>query len=353
MRTIASLAGVSVMTVSRALRNHRTVKAGTRKRIVKLAEEVGYTPNPLVSALMTQRRNRRTKNQSASIAIVHCLPHESRFTVNMLTFHQAVRERAESLGYEVERFYLNEPGMKLDRLMHIIRTRGIRGIIWEHFFSANNRLDYDFGEFACVRIGNSLVEPAFDQIESDRFAEMRLALEELGKLGYRRLGYCSMRHVEIYHSYRRLSALLFEQSMSLSGDRVPWLEVERRDEFEPAIERWLKRHHPQVVISQNIHVYDYIKNAGYEIPEQIGFLHLGYHPSLSHSAGIDPNWPKRGVLAVDRVVRMLNRNELGVPSDPLVTYVDHKWTPGPSLRKVGEPRRPIASQTPEEFLAEG
>ena len=69
------------------------------------------------------------------------------------------------------------------------------------------------------------------------------------------------------------------------------------------------------------------------------FLHLGFHPSFSHLAGIDPNWSKRGVIAVDRVVRMLNRSELGVPADPLVTYVDHKWTPGPSLKKVGEPRR--------------
>jgi LacI family transcriptional regulator len=313
---------------------------------------MGYTPNPLVSALMVQRRSARAKQSVTTLALVHCLPWESEFTENMLTFHQSVSEQAERLGYEVESFYLNEPGMTLSRLMNIIRSRGIRGIIWEHFFSADNKFEYDFSEFACVRIGNSLVEPAFHQIESDRFAEMRLALAELGKLGYRRLGYCSMRHVETYHNYRRLSALLLEQSLSPSGDRVPWLEVERRDDLESAIERWLKRHHPQVVISQNIHVYDHIRKAGYNVPQQVGFLHLGIHPSFSHLAGIDPNWAKRGALAVDRVIRMLNRSELGVPSDPLVTYVDHKWTPGPSLRKVGDPREPIARQISEGYFTQ-
>lgn len=352
MRTIASSAGVSVMTVSRALRNDRTVKAQTRARIQKLAQALGYTPNPLVSALMSQRRNPRASHPSARLALVHCLPHESKFTINMLTFQQAVRERAQSLGFEVEPFHLNEPGMRLDRLMDIIRARGIRGIIWEHFFSANNRLDYDFSEFACVRIGSSLIEPRFHQIESDRFAEMRLALEELRKLGYRRLGYCSMRHVEIYHNFRRLSALLLDQSLSPSGDKVPWLAVDRREDFDTKLEQWLQRHHPQVVISQHIHVHDYIQKAGYKVPEQVGFLHLGFHPSFSHLAGIDPNWAKRGFLAVDRVVRMLNRNELGVPSDPLVTYVDHQWSPGPSLRKVGPPLPPATAHIAAEQLLE-
>lgn len=341
------------MTVSRALRNFRTVKPVTRERIQKLARKMGYTPNPLVSALMVQRRVARPKRSVTTIALVHCLPWKSGFTENMLTFHQSVSEQAKRLGYEVESFYLNEPGMTLNRLMNIIRSRGIRGIIWEHFFSADNRFEYDFSEFACVRIGNSLVEPAFHQIESDRFAEMRLALEQLGKLGYRRLGYCSVRHVEISHNYRRLSALLLDQSLSPSGDRVPWLEVARREELGPEIERWLKRHHPQVVISQNIRVYDHIRNAGYQIPEQVGFLHLGFHPSFSHLAGIDPNWSKRGVIAVDRVVRMLNRSELGVPADPLVTYVDHKWTPGPSLKKVGEPRRNNKHPISDNHAVEG
>ncbi len=332
------------MTVSRALRNHRTVKTETKQRILKLAQELGYTPNPLVSALMAQRQSRRAPESSASLALVHCLPAESRFTDNMLTFHHSVRERARSLGYEIEAFHLHQPGMKLNRLMDIIRARGIRGIIWEHFFSANNRLDYDFSDFACVAMGNTIVDPVFHQIESDRFAEMRLALRELRRLGYRRIGYCSLRHVEISLNYKRLCALLLEQSLSSSGDRVPWLEIEDRNEYETQLAAWLHRHHPQVVVSQNIHTPRYIERAGYKIPDQVGFLHLGFHPTFADLAGIDPNWTKRGTLAVERVVGMLHRNELGVPKDPLVTFVDHHWNPGPSLRAVGPPRPAVAEQ---------
>lgn len=333
------------MTVSRALRNHRTVKTATKERILKVAKEVGYTPNPLVAALMSQRRNPRVGKPNAHVALVHCLPHEARFTANMVTFHQAVRERAKSLGFEVESFFLNAPGMNLDRLMSIIRARGIRGIIWEHFFSANNRLEYDFSDFACVAVGNTIVDPVFHQIESDRFAEMRLALEELRRLGYRRIGYCSMRHVEVSLNYKRLCALLLEQNFSPSEDRVPWLEVEDLREYENKVADWLKRYQPQVVVSQNINMPQYVEQAGFKIPEQVGFLHLGFNPSYTHLAGIDPNWIKRGTIAIERVVGMLNRSEFGVPSDPLITYVDHHWTPGPSLRKMG-PRRPAITQPP-------
>ncbi len=56
MRDIAGKAGVSVMTVSRALNNHPGLAPLTRERILQLAGELGYRPNPMVSALMRSRR---------------------------------------------------------------------------------------------------------------------------------------------------------------------------------------------------------------------------------------------------------------------------------------------------------
>src|SRR5947209_15920972 len=55
LRDIAAKAGVSVMTVSRALRNHPNLASDTRARILQLADRLGYRPNPMVSALMRYR----------------------------------------------------------------------------------------------------------------------------------------------------------------------------------------------------------------------------------------------------------------------------------------------------------
>ena len=55
MKDIARELGLSVVTVSKALRNHGDISEATRKRVMRRIEEVGYRPNllhrdPLASA---------------------------------------------------------------------------------------------------------------------------------------------------------------------------------------------------------------------------------------------------------------------------------------------------------------
>jgi DNA-binding LacI/PurR family transcriptional regulator len=51
MREVARRAGVHCTTVSRALLRDPTIPADTRDRIRRLADAMGYAPDPLVSAL--------------------------------------------------------------------------------------------------------------------------------------------------------------------------------------------------------------------------------------------------------------------------------------------------------------
>jgi LacI family transcriptional regulator len=52
---LAELSGVSVATVSRALNDYDDVSAATRKRVLKLAEELEYTPTAAARSLVTKR----------------------------------------------------------------------------------------------------------------------------------------------------------------------------------------------------------------------------------------------------------------------------------------------------------
>ncbi len=57
LKDIALRAGVSVMTVSKALRDETDISATTKSRIKQLAQELGYVPDSIAQGL----RNKTTK----------------------------------------------------------------------------------------------------------------------------------------------------------------------------------------------------------------------------------------------------------------------------------------------------
>ena len=70
VRTIAENAGVSAMTVSRALRGELNVDPATADRIRAVAESLGYRRNLLVSTVMSTVRGSRHPQCSHIIAFL-------------------------------------------------------------------------------------------------------------------------------------------------------------------------------------------------------------------------------------------------------------------------------------------
>lgn len=54
-KDVAEKAGVSVSVVSRVLNNSGYVDKEKKKKIIKIAEQLGYIPNPIAMALQTRR----------------------------------------------------------------------------------------------------------------------------------------------------------------------------------------------------------------------------------------------------------------------------------------------------------
>ncbi|MCF0069102.1 LacI family transcriptional regulator [Dyadobacter sp. CY261] len=57
LKTIATKLGISISTVSRALKNHPDIKETTRKAVYELAEQLDYEPNQLAFQLLNRRSN--------------------------------------------------------------------------------------------------------------------------------------------------------------------------------------------------------------------------------------------------------------------------------------------------------
>src|SRR4051812_24271306 len=74
LRDIAGAANVSVMTVSLALRGNPRIPLPTRDRVKRLAQQLGYQPDPELSRLMKHLRVSRMTRGRVGIALVDFYP---------------------------------------------------------------------------------------------------------------------------------------------------------------------------------------------------------------------------------------------------------------------------------------
>ncbi|MDG2170113.1 MAG: hypothetical protein P8L44_19565 [Opitutales bacterium] len=84
-------------------------------------------------------------------------------------------------------------------------------------------------------------------------------------------------------------------------------------------------------MSQTPKWFNKLKEMGYRIPEDFGFINLGLSSRNDHFAGIDPNWEEMGRIAANQIIDQLNRNEVGIPGYPLVALIQGDWVDGETL----------------------
>ena len=89
LKDIAGRAGVSVMTVSKVLRDAPDISAATKSRIRALARQMGYVPDSLAQGLRT-----RTTKLFGLVVSAMTNPIFARVVM-------AIEERAHELGYEL------------------------------------------------------------------------------------------------------------------------------------------------------------------------------------------------------------------------------------------------------------
>lgn len=96
IRQVATIAGVSHMTVSRVLNDHPNIKPETRRRVLEAIEELDYRPNLTARALATQRSQR--------IGVIV----ESPVAFGPTSILRAVEVAARTAGYSVTPIALHE-----------------------------------------------------------------------------------------------------------------------------------------------------------------------------------------------------------------------------------------------------
>lgn len=335
---IAERAGVHITTVSLALRDSPRLPAKTRERIQALAREMGYAPDPALSSLVAYRNNIQAPAYQATIAWFNNYPERHLF-FNIHSFRDylaGARQRAEELGYKMEEFWLAEPGLTPAALNRRLIARGIRSILVFPLETAGSLPDFPWAGFSSVALGYSLQNPQLHRVTNHHFRSALILLRELRRLGYKRIGYFLPEAYDRRVNLGPSSAYdAYDRSIP-AEEKVPIL-FQRYFKDRSGLAEWIERYRPEVVVTQDLLIWDWFNEHKLRVPEDIGLAFLNVSHGERMLSGISQNDLQIGRAAVDFIVAMMHRNERGIPEVAQHVLLDGAWIPNLTTRKVGPP----------------
>jgi LacI family transcriptional regulator len=333
-RQIGAVANVSHVAVSLALRGHPSIPERTRERIRRIAEEMGYRPDPEMARLMEHLRKRRQQEALSVIAFLNPSPRGRRLQEDayVRSLYEGARQRADELGYKLEEFWLKEPGMTARRFDRMLHTRNIRGLLIPPLPKDIGHLSLDWNQYAAVALTHSIPKPHLHRVCPHHSFNMRLVLRELRRLGYRRIGFVIAKTLDKRVNHDWTAAFLAYQQEIAQANRVPRLQTVG-DETK-TLPRWLAKYRPDTIISAHSDFCEIVRGAGQRIPEDIGFVTMAESPNRPELACVHENGLEVGRAAVNLVASQLAHNEFGLPKIAHTLLVEGSWDPGSSVRRV-------------------
>ncbi|MDQ8198157.1 LacI family DNA-binding transcriptional regulator [Pelagicoccus enzymogenes] len=359
LQQIADRDGTHVTTVSLALRNSPKLNDATRARIQKLADEMGYVPDPALNALVAYRRGSKAKPNSETLAYI------TNWTSRLgwqehpahAQFFEGATAAAESMGYRLEHFWLSEPHLSHQRLSKILEHRGIRGlIVASHSRQMEAELKLDWPNFSGVKIDFFPHEPQLSGVTNNQIQVARLAVRKALESGARRIGLVMHRGWDMSVDRRWTAGFLVEQALLPEADRIPicyfpeetprsaWEnETESEVRISPdAFRSWYQRWKPEVIIGCHSFLADALPSCKLSIPQHFSLIDLFLYEENPSFAGLLQNHRQVGTAAVELLAGQLVRNSFGIPDIPTLTLVEANWSEGASLADFSSsaPARP-------------
>ncbi|AHF89350.1 LacI family transcriptional regulator [Opitutaceae bacterium TAV5] len=343
IRELAQLASVSPGAASLALRGRPGVSETTRQRVLKLAAEHGYKPNPMVTALMSQvstRLRRRVESIVGLLSTLDVKKYPLHSTPGL--FLKGITHEAGRAGFLVEQFchvHFTAAEVPLARMLD---ARRIRGLILHQMQDDFDALEIDKDQFAFVAIGVPVPGSRVDFVCNDHGHSVQLATQNLLRLGYRRPGLALDGNRPEHAESAMLSAMLLAQFRAGNPGVPPLLSKDWGPEVFLA---WYRREKPDAIICSDHLALDWLRGAGVRVPGSskrgrsgsngnVAFAHLDLDPGWKGIAGIDQCNDQVGAAAMDLLISLLNANRYGLPAHPRTVKLQGEWHDGATAPPV-------------------
>ena len=161
------------------------------------------------------------------------------------------------------------------------------------------------------------------------------AAQHLEQRGYRRIGIAITHWIDNRADHTYSGALLHYQQTIPPRQRVPLLVIpDNVPSGASAFARWVRKHRPDVIISFDTYVPEWLSGLGLRIPEDVGLVIHDWTDRMTNFAGIHHRRAHVAAAAVDLVATQLMHHEHGIPEVPRQILIPPAWIDGPSIRQA-------------------
>lgn len=339
METIARELGLSRNAVSLAFRNDPSIPDATRQRVLETAKELGYQRNPAHGELMSQMRRKGHGSTLATLALVNCHQEKNAFESHptIPQYVSGCEQRAQALGYPLDRFWMHEPDWRSERWCDVLDARGIRGLVLIGMME-QNRIPAGFtpvvDRFPSVVTGVRTREPALSFACVDHHILTLQAFEQALRYGYRRPALVMDPVIDALVEHRFTAGYRTAQEQITGRQRIPFFgDVTDARADLSSFQHWLERWKPDVLFSLYAEVRDWVETLGWRVPDDIGLIQLEWREHQPDWAGMDQHNDLTGQAAVDMLIGMIHRGDGSGSANPRATLIGPSWVDGPSVRR--------------------
>lgn len=334
MADVARAAGVSVMSVSRALRGVGKVGPATVERIRQTARDLGYQPNAMVQTLMANVR-RGHAQQRSNLAWIKT--HRGEPPIAVRRIEASARRRAQELGYELENIYLPPAELNAAAIQRMLLARGICGVIIGPLPQPGTIVNFPWDRFPIATVGRSLQRPSLHYTMSHYHHAMARLLDELTARGYRKISYLKSRLTT--DRSEQTSTMVFEHHCLKLGFAPSETIREIGDWRTFDFRSWWEDSRPDAIVGDYSDDYFSLLDAGVPMKRGVGFAALSLRDDPGDVSGMRLPFDALGPATVSLVVAQIHGNERGVPERQNAILIEGDWIEGSTLRK----KRPAES----------
>lgn len=330
MRDVGQALGVSHVTVSLALRNHKSIPEHHRLRIQAKADEMGYTRNAAATTLACFRASSRERRVNERLAWLNFWesPEELRSYGEFNAYWNGATEEAKKLGYRLEEFICKREPEAIKQLASLLLNKGIEGLLIPPHRFLTTIEGFPWEKFSAVRLGRGIPQLQLHIVSANQLSDTMLAYRKLKELGYQRIGFISGRSFQ-WGGHFQGGYILARQSLG-DTESLPILNFDDtldQTDRQENLERWLKSFKPDAIISEIASIPDMLGAAGYRIPEDIAFAALSHLDGRSDS-GINQDSHEIGRVATRTLVSLLHDGDRGIPKTMREILVHGEWVQG-------------------------